>query len=207
MQPLAPLLTVAAIWTMAALTPGPNFLMMVRISARYSRARGLIAVAGIGTGTTIWGCAGFFGIHALFSAAPLLYLGFKILGGIYLVFLGARLLMHSRARAAPGQVERVSHLSAGAAFRLGLMTNLSNPKSALFTASVFATAMPDHPSLALGTAAITLMVAISITWYVFVTCLFTMPWMARAYQRSGQWIERVAGTLFILFGVRLVLGR
>jgi threonine/homoserine/homoserine lactone efflux protein len=67
--------------------------------------------------------------------------------------------------------------------------------------------MPLHPSPALGAAAIVLMVAISITWYVVVTCLFTMPWMARAYHRTGQWIERVAGTLFVLFGVRLVLGR
>jgi threonine/homoserine/homoserine lactone efflux protein len=179
----------------------------VRISATQSRARGLMAAAGIGTGTTIWGCAGFFGIHALFNAAPWLYLAFKIAGGLYVIFLGSQLLLRSRARGASTDSETARPLTATGAYRLGLMTNLANPKSALFMASVFASAMPDHPSLVLGALAIALMTTISLTWYVFVTCLFTMGWIAHAYERMRHWIDRVAGTIFILFGAKLVLGK
>ena len=207
MQPLAPLLMVATIWVIAAVTPGPNFFMAVRVSATQSRARGLMAAAGIGTGTTIWGCAGFFGIHALFSAAPWLYLGFKIVGGLYVIYLGAQLLAHSRKGGAAKDAETGRSLSAAGAYRLGLMTNLANPKSALFMASVFASAMPDHPSLLLGALAIALMTTISVTWYVCVSCLFTMGWIARGYARLRHWIDRVAGTIFILFGAKLVLGK
>jgi RhtB (resistance to homoserine/threonine) family protein len=207
MHPLAPLVMVATLWTIAAITPGPNFLMMLRVATTHSRARGLMAVAGIGVGTTIWGCAGLFGIHALFSAAPWLYLGFKIVGGLYLIYFGSRLLMQSRRKSAQGAIEPAERLSDVAAFRLGLMTNLANPKTALFMASVFATAMPGRPSLTLGASAITLMAAISITWYVLVTCLFTMPPMARAYERMTRWIDRAAGVLFIVFGARLALSR
>lgn len=64
MHVFAPLLTVAVIWAVAVITPGPNFLMVLRTSATQSRASALFAVAGVGTGTFIWGCAGFFGIHA-----------------------------------------------------------------------------------------------------------------------------------------------
>jgi threonine/homoserine/homoserine lactone efflux protein len=205
MPSLTPLLMVAAIWTVAAITPGPNFLMTLRISATQSRAQGLMAVAGIGVGTTVWGCAGFFGIHALFTTAPWLYLGFKVVGGIYVIFLGSRLLMRNRNPSASARGDSASHLSNIAAFRLGLMTNLANPKSALFMASVFATAMPAGPSLVLGALAIALMTTISITWYVFVTSLFTIPWVSRAFERARLGIDRVAGTLFIVFGVRLVL--
>lgn len=207
MPSLTPLLTVAIIWIVAVITPGPNFLMMLRTSATQSRAATVPAIAGIGVGTTIWGCAGFFGIHTLFSAAPWLYLGFKIVGGLYLIVLGSRVLMHSRGRASSVSATLAEPLSGPAAFRLGLMTNLANPKSALFMASVFATAMPGRPSLALGAAAIVLMTTISVTWYVAVTSLFTMPWVARGYGRIRRWIDRVAGVVFVSFGVRLVLSR
>src|ERR1700748_1866932 len=96
MQPFAPLLMVATIWTVAALTPGPNFFMAVRVSATQSRMIGLMTTAGIGTRTALWGWAGFFGIHALFAAAPWLYLGFKIVGGLYVIYLGTLLLIRSR---------------------------------------------------------------------------------------------------------------
>lgn len=198
---------VATIWVIAAVTPGPNFFMAVRVSATQSRAKGLMATAGIGTGTTVWGCAGFFGIHTLFSAAPWLYLAFKIAGGLYVIFLGAQLLVHSRNRGASQGSKTTRPLSATGAYRLGLMTNLANPKAALFMASVFASAMPDHPSLMLGALAIALMTTISVTWYVLVSCLFTMGWIARGYERLRHWIDRVAGTIFIVFGAKLVLGK
>jgi threonine/homoserine/homoserine lactone efflux protein len=208
MHPLSPLLMVAAIWTVAAITPGPNFLMMLRVSTTQSRTQGLAAVAGVGLGTALWGCAGFFGIHTLFSAAPWLYLGLKVAGGVYLMVLGSRLLMkRHHPEAAAATVEAPSRLSGFAAFRLGLMTNLANPKAALFTTSLFATAMPGHPSLTLGAAAIMLMASISITWYVIVTSLLTLPPMTRAYQRGTRWIDRVAGTLFVVFGAKLALSR
>jgi threonine/homoserine/homoserine lactone efflux protein len=207
MSTLAPLLTVALIWTVAVITPGPNFLMMLRTSATQSRAATLPAVAGIGVGTTIWGCAGFFGIHALFAAAPWLYLGFKVLGGLYLIFLGSRLLIRSARQGTASLEADSTGLAPLAAFRLGLATNLANPKSALFMASVFATAMPAHPTLGMGVAAIVLMSGISVTWYVAVTWLFTMPWMTRSYGRIRRPIDRLAGTIFVVFGIRLVCGR
>jgi RhtB (resistance to homoserine/threonine) family protein len=207
MQPFAPLLMVATIWIVAAVTPGPNFFMAVRVSATQSRARGLMATAGIATGTTLWGCAGFFGIHALFNAAPWLYLGFKIVGGLYVIYLGSQLIRHSHKQGDSKDSGASRPLSAAGAYRLGLMTNLANPKAALFMASVFASAMPDHPSLLLGALAIALMTTISITWYVFVSCLFTMGWIARGYERLRHWIDRVAGAIFIVFGAKLVLGK
>ena len=58
--------------------------MILRVAIGQSRAAGLRAVAGVGLGTMIWGAAGFFGVHALFAAAPWLYAGLKLFGGAYL---------------------------------------------------------------------------------------------------------------------------
>jgi RhtB (resistance to homoserine/threonine) family protein len=198
------LVSVAALWTLAVATPGPNFFVVARIAAGQSRAAGLRAAMGIGVGTAIWGAAGFFGVHALFAAAPWLYAGLKLLGGAYLIFLGARLLWRSRLSAEKDRA-RADHARAGlSAFQLGLVTNLANPKSALFVASVFAAAMPTHPPLTLGLAAIALMVALSLSWYALVACLFTTHRIAAAYERGRRWIDRIAGAMFVLFGARLM---
>lgn len=202
MTSLHPLLAVAALWMVAVVTPGPNFLMAAGIAARESRLTGLWAVPGIGVGTLIWGGAGFFGVHVLFAAVPWAYAGLKLFGGVYVVLLGVRLLRSTGAdKAATLPRER------GSAFRLGLVTSLSNPKSALFAASLFATAMPGDPSLTLGLSAIALMVAISVGWYAFVVCLISTGRMARAYRRSRCWIDRIAGGIFVLFGCRLLVSR
>src|SRR5215475_5719124 len=95
MHNLTILLTVASLWLVSAVTPGPNAVLVLRVSVVRSRDAGLRAVAGIGLGTCIWGLSGFFGVHALFLAAPLLYRVFRICGGLYLIYFGLRLLWKS----------------------------------------------------------------------------------------------------------------
>jgi len=206
MSTLAPLLTVAMIWTVAAMTPGPNFLLTARIAAVESRATGLMVVLGIALATAIWGCAGLLGIHALFIAAPWCYWAFKLAGGAYLIYLGLRLLLARRQAALPPGIE-TRGLTPLAAFRLGLVTSLANPKSALSVTSIFAAALPGSPSPLLGALAIALMVAISTAWYALVVWLLTTGTVAGAFDRLRHWIDRAAGALFLIFGAKLALDR
>ncbi len=202
MNAVQPLLAVAALWTLAVVTPGPNFLMAAGIAARESRLAGLWAVPGIGLGTMIWGISAYFGVHILFAAVPWAYGGLKLFGGFYVILLGIRLL---RSTGATGPVPPPR--APGSAMWLGLITSLSNPKSALFAASLFATAMPADPSLSLGLFAIAVMVTISLVWYSLVVCVVSTGRMARAYQRGRRWIDRLAGGIFVLFGCRLIASR
>jgi len=208
MSSLAPLITVGMIWVVAAMTPGPNFLLTARVAAVRSRVAGLMVVLGIAIATAIWGCAGLLGIHALFIAAPWFYWAFKLAGGAYLLYLGLRLLL-VRARRQDG-VPRGSGaqpLAPLAAFRLGLATSLANPKSALSVTSIFAAALPASPSPLLGGLAVALMVAISTLWYALVVWLLTLGAVSAAFARLRHWIDRVAGALFVMFGLRLALDR
>ena len=162
---------------------------------------------GIGVGTSVWAAAGFFGVHGLFAAAPWMYAALKTLGGGYLMFLGLRLLWNSKANTDSARPVPASLRSGLSAFRLGLITNIANPKSALFVASIFATAMPDDPPLALGLMAMAAMVAISVCWYAAVACLFTARRIADAYRQGQRWVDRLAGAVFVLFGAKLVFSR
>ena len=198
---------VALIWFAACVVPGPDFLLLSRIALRHARRAGLHAAIGIACGIALWGLAGFFGIHALFAAAPWLYLALKLGGGAYLVFLGARLLLGSFTRATEAAPPPPRRLSAGGAFTAGLAPNLANPKAALFTASLFAAAMPAHPTVPLGLAAVGIMAAESVAWYAAVVFALTTPAAALAFGRARRWIDRVVGAAFVGLGARLAFDR
>ncbi len=201
----APLLSVALLWAVAVVTPGPNFFTTARIAAVHSRRHGLVAALGVACGTVVWGLAGGLGIKSLFSAAPALYLGFKLAGGAYLIYLGIRLLKR-KAPADDGEslVEVARQRSAFSAFRLGLLGNLTNPKTALFVATLFATAMPASPSAPLLAMAIGLMVTLSLSWYCCVVLVFASERMAGVYRRFRRALDRFAGCCYLLFGARMV---
>lgn len=204
----AVLLSVASIWTVAVVTPGPNFFLTVQTSLGRSRPAALRSVLGIACGTAIWGLCGFFGLNMLFQAAPWLFGTLKLLGGCYLIYLGLKLI-RKNFDTPPGEMIAIGTPAADAAadWRAGLLTNLSNPKTAAFVTSLFAASMPAAAPTWLGLTSVVLMATISIAWYAAVACFFSTPRFTGFYRRSGRWIERFAGLIFIAFGARLVADR
>ncbi|WP_300627596.1 LysE family transporter [Pseudomonas sp.] len=204
---VAPLVSLALLWTVAVVTPGPNFFNTAQLAASCSRRHGVVASAGVATGTILWGLAGGLGIKSLFTAAPMLYLAFKIIGGCYLIYLGLKLFKRSAPSMGrsplPDQVRR----SLFSAWRLGLLGNLSNPKAALFVATVFASTMPPSPSPMLLTLAVITMATLSFSWYASVALVFSSERMANLYSRSRKWLDRFSGGCYVLFGAHLVANR
>ncbi len=89
----------------------------------------------------------------------------------------------------------------------GFLTSISNPKTALFVAALFAAILPRDAPLAVGLAAAAEMVAISLAWYSLVVCLLSTRAASAAYLRGRRWVDRGAGALFSGFGARLLLDR
>lgn len=199
------LLTIALLWSAAVVAPGPNFVITTRTALLDSRAAGLRAALGITIGAAVWGIAGFFGVHALFALAPVLYVGLKVAGSAYLVWMGVR-SVRSGLRPAPATPPPAVR-ARGAAVRAGLLTSVANPQSALSTASLFAAALPAHPSLALGLAAVAVMTGMALAWYALVACVLTLRPAAAAFARLRRWIDLLAGVAFIGLGTRLALER
>jgi threonine/homoserine/homoserine lactone efflux protein len=145
--------------------------------------------------------AGAFGIGVLFAAVPWLYLALKVGGGLYICWLGIKLVRGARTGtdSPPAPVSQ--------AFRAGLLTTLSNPKTAAFVASIFALSFPRDAGALLGFVAAGLMAAISIGWYGTMAFVLGSPRAGRAYARTRAWIDRLSGGLFIALGLRLALTR
>lgn len=202
---LAPLLSLALLWTVAVVTPGPNFFNIAQLAASQSRRHGVVAALGVATGTVLWGLAGGLGIKTLFSVAPALYLGFKIAGGCYLIYLGLKQFKR-KAAIAPGE-PAATHQTCLSVYVRGLLGNMTNPKSALFVTTIFATAMPAHVSPLLLALAVLTMATLSFSWYCSVALFFASRRVAGVYERSRQWLDRLAGGCYLLFGAHLVANR
>ncbi|RWX77318.1 LysE family translocator [Neorhizobium lilium] len=202
------LLSVAAIWAVACITPGPNTLLVMRYCLTAPRRVAINAVAGTVTGTLCWGLAGWLGINILFQAAPFAYVTLKVIGGLYLVWLGAKIFFDLRKSKRAEDLGRAkTDVPLATAYRMGLATNLANPKSALFVASLFAATMPAGTPFLYGLAAIAVMLCISALYYTFLIALITHPAVAAAYLRARKKIDLAVGMVFVGFGTKLLLSR
>lgn len=194
------LLSVALVWGVAVATPGPNFFIVVQTAMSQGRKSALLVVLGVCCGALLWGVSGYLGLALLFKLAPWLFAVMKILGGFYLIYLGWKMIKNSTppttgAAASPGGALRC--------FRSGMLTILSNPKTAAFVASLFAATLPAETPLWLGLSSVALMGAVSMLWYSLVALLFSSRRAQQGYARWKTWINRTAGTIFIGFGAAL----
>lgn len=202
------LLSVAMIWAVACITPGPNTLLVMRYALTAPRRVPILAAMGTITGTFCWGLAGWLGINVLFQAAPFAYVALKIVGGLYLVWLGLKIFLDARKsrQSADIAVARID-VPLKTAYRMGLVTNLANPKSALFVASLFAATMPVGTPFLYGLAAIAVMVTVSTIYYSFLVALITHRTVAAAYLKAKKKIDLGVGMVFVGFGTKLLMSQ
>lgn len=186
------------------LTPGPDTFYILGRSMAQGRAAGIASVLGISSGCLVHTLAAAFGLSALLAASAATFLAVKLAGAAYLVFLGARMLFSRTV--APSIPASFSSSSFWEVYRQGLFTNVLNPKVALF----FLAFMPqfiaaDSPSkfaafIALGLCFIT-------TGTLWCLCLAWFSSLLGDRLRSSTTfanvLNRIAGALFVLLGVRL----
>ncbi|QEU89876.1 LysE family translocator [Streptomyces kanamyceticus] len=112
-----------------ALTPGPNMVYLVSRSVSQGRAAGLVSLIGTAVGFVVYMASANLGLAVVFIAVPWLYIGLKAVGAAYLAFLAWQTLRPGgRGLFEPRSLQRDSHWRL---FRMGLITNLLNPKVAI----------------------------------------------------------------------------
>jgi threonine/homoserine/homoserine lactone efflux protein len=189
-----------------AVSPGPSFMMVARSATREGRRHASWVALGMGLGAMLFALAALLGLQAVLKAVPAVYLGFKLLGGAYLLYLGWQIWRGARAplvladEAAPSPAMPRE----GRAFALGMLTQLSNPKTAVVYTSVFAALMPAAPGLGFLATLVLLVGCIEAGWYLVVARALSAPAARSAYLRSKGWVDRVAGGLMGCLGVRLL---
>jgi amino acid exporter len=192
------------LFALTFLIPGPNLLVVVQSSLAKGRAAGIAAGLGIATGDGIYAGLGLFGMSALITEGGTLFHAIKFLGGLYLIWFGVRLFL---ARA-PVTLSSESISTAGTLrgyFARGLVTDLANPQTVLFFASIFAvTLTPNTPTYVKAVSWIGI-VATSVLWRSLLSVTLSHDRVRRAYERAQVPMERLVGVALGAFGARLLI--
>jgi threonine/homoserine/homoserine lactone efflux protein len=206
---LAPILAWSALALIVTLTPGPDTMLVATHSARGGLRAGLAAVAGIQAGA-VWYAALFgFGLLSLLAATPALFMAVKIAGALYLAWLGLGMIW--RAFGSPGSSRHTPTPAGwkpavqGTAFRQAFLTNILNPKVALF----YLAALPQFASgpnaPAIGVLLIGIHAALGATWLSFIAFAASRARTIVWNSSLVRWLEGAIGAFFVAIAGRLAL--
>ncbi len=189
------------------LTPGLDTALVIRTAAAEGPKRATGAAIGIGLGCLVWGAAASFGVGALLTASELAYAVLKWAGAIYLAWTGIRMIIKPRDQFEPGEMKPVD---AGpiAALRRGLLTNLLNPKVGIFYVSFLPQFMPAGVDPArFGLLLTSIHVVESLLWFAaLIAATVPIAGLLRVLV-VVQWLDRITGSVFVAFGLKLALER
>jgi threonine/homoserine/homoserine lactone efflux protein len=206
MNELSALLGIAITLALGAASPGPSFVLVAKLAASEGRASGLGAALGMGVGGTLFALLSLAGLQGLLNAVPALYVVLKLAGGAYLVYLGWCIWRGAGAPlddAADGNAK--SSRGARRGFVVGLGTQLSNPKTALVYASVFAAFLPPALSFQFACAVLAVVFVIEAGWYAIVAWVLSAAAARQRYLHWKAWVDRAAGGIMAALGVKLAV--
>ena len=199
------LLAFLGISVLVIVTPGQDTALAIRNSLLGGRRPGVFTALGVSSGQAVWALATSVGLAALIVAFEPAFVALKLAGAAFLVYLGAQALL---AAVRGGHVERGGGggaLSAGIAFRQGVVSNLGNPKMAVF----FTSLLPQFGAESFGG-----LLALGLVF-----CTMTFVWLsgyAFAVARVGDVLRRpsvrrafdaVLGAVLVALGIRLATER
>ena len=186
-----------------AMSPGPSFVLVSRTAIAQGRSAGIAAALGMGVGGACLGGLALLGLSALLLRAEAVFVLVKVLGGLYLVYLGFRIFRDASAPISieSGGPDRAKSL--GGNLVMGLLIQLSNPKTVIVYGSIFAALLPAEPERWLMFALVPMLFGIEAGWYLAVALVFSASAPRRAYLRAKTWIDRTAGAVMAGLGLRL----
>jgi RhtB (resistance to homoserine/threonine) family protein len=190
------------------LTPGPDTVYILGRSIAHGRRAGVASALGISVGSLFHTCAAALGLSAFLATSAWAFTAVKLAGAAYLIFLGVRaLLERNRDLAIPAHFKRND---AAAAFRQGILTNILNPKVALF----FLAFLPQFidsatPSKTIAFLILGLTFVTTGTLWCLILAWFSSAFSARLRESPtvATMLNRIVGSLFIFLGLRLATAR
>jgi threonine/homoserine/homoserine lactone efflux protein len=178
-------------------TPGQDTALTIRNTLRGGRRDGVVTAAGVATGQVAWALATSAGLAALLVTSETAFHALRLLGAAYLVYLGLTALMRAARRISTTGVEPRTRRRP---FRQGLLSNLGNPKMAVF----FSSLLPQFAHSFAGLLVLGIVfAAMTLTWLSFVARVGNV--LRRPSVRRA--VDAVVGVVLVAFGVRLATER
>ncbi|ALG08461.1 LysE family translocator [Kibdelosporangium phytohabitans] len=200
------LLAFAGIVVVAYVVPGPDWMVVLRNSAR-GRRFGFLAAAGVQCGLCVHMAAAALGVSAAMLHSPVAFTVLKFAGAAYLIFLGIQAILQSRRRYGDNRPDQQPDPGTRPArlFWQAFLSNVLNPKAALFFVSILPQFLdPSAPAASQVLLLGTLDIAVGVLWWALFVLLTAR--LSTLMRRSGprRTLDRVTGTALVGLGVTLV---
>jgi threonine efflux protein len=201
------LLVLTIVHTLAAASPGPDFVFVSQQTLANGKRTGLLCSLGISLGLSVHIAYSAFGLATVVAHSSELLGWIKVLGGSYLIYLGMKGL---RAKASAGMVVESDKRPPQSSLKTvgaGFLCNALNPKAPIYFLSLFTLVLsPDMPLHQIAIFGFWIM-SIQMCWFSFVVFVLSIPLVNNRFQRAGHWIDRILGCAMILLGIKVLLGK
>ena len=192
------LLAFVGVAVVVIVTPGQDTALTLRNTLAGGRDAGVRTAAGVVCGQAVWALAASAGVAALLVASEPAFVALKLAGAAYLVYLGVRALLAAVRGGAPHA--GVAGGTTGHELRQGVLSNLGNPKMAVF----FSSLLPQFAGSFWGFLALGLLFcALTLAWLAAYAALLARAGDALRRPRVRRTIDAVTGTALVAFGLRL----
>src|SRR5918992_4691407 len=195
---MAELLAFIGVAVLVIVTPGQDTALTIRNTLARGRAAGVRTAAGVVSGQAVWALAASAGVAALLVASEPAFVALKVAGAAYLIFLGGQALLAAARRADPAH--RAAPPAGGRELRQGLLSNLGNPKMAVFFSSLlpqFGNSFPELLGLGL------LFCALTLAWLSAYAIALARAGDVLRRPRVRRAIDAFCGTVLVALGIRL----
>ena len=199
---LAGFLAVAFLHLLAVISPGPAVIMAAKTGVSEGLRTGVFLAIGLALGAVIWAFAALFGLGVVFAAAPRLLFALKLLGAGYLLWLAYGFWRDADKPLPLGDTGKAARTPFGA-FRLGVFTQLTNPKPAILFSAIFLGTVPPTTPLWVYGALLTVVFINEVAWNTFVARIFSLARTRTAYLSLKSILDKTFGGLLALLGVKI----
>jgi threonine/homoserine/homoserine lactone efflux protein len=203
---LALLGSIFAVYLSAVVSPGPNTFIVTRLALADGRRPALLAVLGVTVGNLAWLALTIGGAHLLFERAPGVASAIRIVGALFLGWLGVRAL--SAAVRGGDLLTRIegAPVPVGSAFRAGILASLTNPNTLPFYLSLLGVTVAPAVPLWVRFVAAGGVLLLCMLWYGGLAVGFSLPAVQIGYRRWARAINLVLAGMLIAFALRLLRG-
>jgi len=199
------LLAIAIVFMFGTMSPGPSFILVAKTAVSKPFSEGIGVSIGLSLGAVFFTLLAILGLYALFEAVPFLFMLFKVLGGVYLLYLAYKILKYSNEPLSMNVKLEKSSKSFLKAVLFGFLTQISNPKTAIILGSIFAALLPQELPAYSELLLCLLAFFIDAIWYCMVVFLLSTKKSQKVYLRFKKYIDRTAGTLLAGLGMKLAI--
>tara|TARA_B100000676_G_scaffold99647_2_gene99485 strand:+ start:317 stop:943 length:627 start_codon:yes stop_codon:yes gene_type:complete len=197
-------LSIATIHLFAVMSPGPDFTIILKQSVSHGRKASMVTSLGIGVGILFHIFFCIIGLGLVISRSSMLFNIIKVLGALYLGFIGIKSILGDKKINEPYEGRRKNQKLLNS-FTLGLLTNILNPKATLFFLSLYAMIITSETSISIQVAYGIWMSLITGLWFCLLSIFLTNSFIGNRINSFSHVIQIGTGGVLIFFAIKLLL--